>query len=322
VFKWDLGDGRDKEGAFIEPVYNSAGTYIVELTVSRATSLRGLFQTQDPNSDSFRRQITVKEPPPEPEPEPVRRADLRVSKTDDPDPYNPFAAVRTLTYTILVENLGPARATGVRLVDDFPSQMRVVDDGGCSLTGPYQLTCNLGTISRGGSRTVRIVIEPEVEAELPSTLANTARVSANQSDPNPENNSATETTTLSFPVLRTAPRVLAVSFNSFLDVAPLDGAVKGQVLLNGAQVNATNNASPFPHRLKGKAGRNTIEARLTSAMEGKGFWRFDFAAAEFLVAGSIQAEVGQVMTRDAHSIVFHLSGTPNERIRFSFELEP
>ncbi|HXS45851.1 MAG TPA: DUF11 domain-containing protein, partial [Solirubrobacterales bacterium] len=48
---------------------------------------------------------------------PSGSSDLRITKTDNPDPVNVGS---TLTYTILVQNLGPDTATGVTVTDQLP----------------------------------------------------------------------------------------------------------------------------------------------------------------------------------------------------------
>src|SRR5450756_3100725 len=48
------------------------------------------------------------------------QADLRVTKTDGPDPV---LAGNTLTYTITVDNLGPSDALGVSLSDVLPTEL-------------------------------------------------------------------------------------------------------------------------------------------------------------------------------------------------------
>jgi hypothetical protein len=109
---------------------------------------------------------------------------------------------------------------------------------------------------------------------------------------------------------------------SYLGVRPFDGRVGGRVMINGSQTVPTNNASPSRHRFQGKLGKNTVEAAITSSMEGEGFWRFDFREVQGYVAGSLNAEMGQVISIDGQTVVFRLSGAPNERIRFSFKLVP
>jgi hypothetical protein len=104
-------------------------------------------------------------------------------------------------------------------------------------------------------------------------------------------------------------------FRSFLEVEPLDGAVRGRILVNGVSAETVTNSGPFVHRLAGAPGENTVEA---SVEEGgrSGFWRFDLASDG--VPGSLRVEQGQVVFLDGQSVVFKLSG--GEPVRFTFRI--
>ena len=70
-------------------------------------------------------------------------ADLVIGKQDSPDPVIPGT---TLTYTISVDNLGPATATGVVVVDPLPSGITVSAlPAGCSAAG-QTVTCQFADI--------------------------------------------------------------------------------------------------------------------------------------------------------------------------------
>jgi len=124
-------------------------------------------------------------------------ADLALSIADSPDPV---LERDQLTYTVTVDNLGPGAAPNTRLVDTLPegpsfvsataSQGNCVRDINSNSNGV--LTCELGTIAAGGHATVTIVVEPRREG----TITNTATVNAGTPDPNTDNNSDTETTTV------------------------------------------------------------------------------------------------------------------------------
>jgi uncharacterized repeat protein (TIGR01451 family) len=119
-------------------------------------------------------------------------ADLSITKADAPDPV---IEGRDLTYTLTVRNSGPATATGVTVTDDLPGELAArsssASQGTCS--GTTTVTCSLGDMASGASATVTIVIRPG----SPGTITNTARVSGNQPDPQPANNSATQQTQVS-----------------------------------------------------------------------------------------------------------------------------
>jgi uncharacterized repeat protein (TIGR01451 family) len=118
-------------------------------------------------------------------------ADLSVTKSDDPDPV---AVDQPLTYTIDVANDGPAPANEVRLTDTLPSDVTVTSitpsQGSCSIDGST-VTCTLGSIGRGGTARITIVVDP---GSTPRSLTNTARVSSELRDPDESDNSATEMT--------------------------------------------------------------------------------------------------------------------------------
>jgi uncharacterized repeat protein (TIGR01451 family) len=122
-------------------------------------------------------------------------ADLALTLSDSPDP----AAVRgDLTYTASVANGGPATATGTTLVADLPADATFVSATGatCTRGGKSKtngtLTCDLGTIGAGASRSVTILVRPT----RAGTLMLSARVLADQPDPARANNAATEATTV------------------------------------------------------------------------------------------------------------------------------
>jgi uncharacterized repeat protein (TIGR01451 family) len=117
------------------------------------------------------------------------QADLSLTKSAP-------AKVRTgqrLTYTIVVKDLGPDAATGVTVTDLLPSGVTLVSatlrEGSCNQSGGT-VTCDLGSLATGKKATVKIL----VTSTSVGTITNTAAVSANESDPNGENNTDDATT--------------------------------------------------------------------------------------------------------------------------------
>jgi len=123
---------------------------------------------------------------------PQKRADVAITKSDSPDPVTSGGV---LTYNLNVTNNGPDQATSVSVTDSLPAGVTLLtttsSQGTCTGT-----TCNLGTLANGGS--VFVSIDVRVDAAS-GTLNNTASVSANETDPNTGNNSATIDTTIALP---------------------------------------------------------------------------------------------------------------------------
>lgn len=124
-------------------------------------------------------------------------ADLSISHTASP---NPATATVTLTYSMNIFNNGPAIvATGVMVTDTLPAGLTLVSAtftprGGVATPcmGTTTITCNIGNLTLGGGAAVVIMVTPQG----PGELSNTATVRANESDPDPSNNTATAVTTV------------------------------------------------------------------------------------------------------------------------------
>jgi uncharacterized repeat protein (TIGR01451 family) len=118
-------------------------------------------------------------------------ADLAVSGSAAP---SPVTVGGQLTYTIQVANAGPDGAGGVTLADTLPAGVTLVSahasQGSCA--GNPAVVCSLGTLASGGTATVTLVVTPTVAG----TLIDTATVASGVLDPNPANNSAVFTTTV------------------------------------------------------------------------------------------------------------------------------
>jgi uncharacterized repeat protein (TIGR01451 family) len=121
-----------------------------------------------------------------------RQANLKITKLDDPDPVR---IGQTLFYKLRVENLGPSRATAVTVRDRLPNQLLLVSAktsrGSCSASGAT-VTCRLGDMPAVVG-TQQVVIAAKVQG-APRTIANTATVASITDDPQPANNTDTEST--------------------------------------------------------------------------------------------------------------------------------
>jgi len=120
-------------------------------------------------------------------------SDLAIVKTSSP---NPVEVNTALTYTLTVTNGGPDDATNVIVTDVLPASFTIgtitPSQGACSPLVGTTLTCNLGTIANGGNATVTIEATPTQTG----IISNTAVVSGDQPDPDPTDNSSTESTTV------------------------------------------------------------------------------------------------------------------------------
>ncbi len=125
-------------------------------------------------------------------------ADVAISKSDSPDPV---IAGNQLYYTITVTNHGPDDAVNVKVVDTLPAEVSFVTDdlSACTEAPTGTLTCDLGDIPNGQSRTVVIKVAVDPSAVVnhggPFGMTNTATVSTSGSiDPNQSNNTAQAST--------------------------------------------------------------------------------------------------------------------------------
>jgi len=103
-------------------------------------------------------------------------------------PQSGLAGVEVgFTYTIT--NNGPSTATGVTLTDTLPAGLTFVRAGGTTCTGAPALTCSVLNITSGTFQAITLVVKPSAAGNF----TNTANVSANESDPQPANNTAVNT---------------------------------------------------------------------------------------------------------------------------------
>jgi uncharacterized repeat protein (TIGR01451 family) len=127
--------------------------------------------------------------------------DLYVTKDDLPDPVQLNGR---LTYTIVVGNNGPDAATQVTLADPLPAGTTFVSvattQGSC--TGGAMINCNLGTIAKGQTVTITLV----VTANQAGVLTNTVTVVGKEPESNPANNRDTEETRVVAPAVPRAPK--------------------------------------------------------------------------------------------------------------------
>lgn len=161
--------------------------------------------------------------------------DLAVTKIHAPEPATVCAPI---TFTITVANNGPAPATGVVLLDQLPSAFEVLSvcasqgqcrpphgcpgnahdncDGGCV----REIVCRLGTLAAGASASVDLCVRPC----RAGTFTNTAIVTANEDEQNPDNNQAVDTVTVLTPGEQTDRLTAAVNDLAAAGQIPADAA--------------------------------------------------------------------------------------------------
>jgi len=128
---------------------------------------------------------------------PTSGADLSISGSATP-PYNPVEAAGVgvnLTFAADGLNQGPQDATSVTFTDTLPNSVNFVSatasQGSCAHSNGV-VSCNIGGLASATDFRVSIVVIPMgVE-----TISNSMDVTANEPDPVPANNAATQTTTV------------------------------------------------------------------------------------------------------------------------------
>lgn len=127
------------------------------------------------------------------------QADLVLAKSVTPDPA--YSGGPSFTYSLDLSNNGPDAATGITVTDALPDGLTfesvTIGTGSCSETGGV-VTCGIASLASGASTSIAIVVVPDVVAE-PTTVVNTATVTAEEEDPVPGNNASTATSTVDPP---------------------------------------------------------------------------------------------------------------------------
>ncbi len=127
------------------------------------------------------------------------QADLAITKTDGVTAVTPGGPV---TYTIVASNSGPSNAPGSTVADTFPAALTGVTwtcvgagGGTCTAAGAGNIS-DTANLPAGGS--VTYTVNATLSGSATGSLSNTATVAADAgvTDPNPANNSATDTDTI------------------------------------------------------------------------------------------------------------------------------
>jgi uncharacterized repeat protein (TIGR01451 family) len=119
----------------------------------------------------------------------LTRADLQLTKTATADIYAPSAR---MTFILTVKNKGPSAAQDVVVTDSLPpvtTATYVSDSGGCQLAGTT-LTCAVGTLENGESKSINVYMLPKGKK---GSVTNSATVSSITTDLIESNNTSSKT---------------------------------------------------------------------------------------------------------------------------------
>lgn len=159
-------------------------------------------------------------------------ADIGVTKMADSTSVSPDA---TINYTVVVSNAGPNTATGVRVIDNVPSQLSnpqySIDNG--TTWRNWTSTYSIGDLANGDS--VTILYRGTVKSTAVGNIDNTVIVTATTTDPNPNNNTATVVT----PINRAAADISVAKTTTSTSLAPGDQITYSIVVANAGPSNAT-----------------------------------------------------------------------------------
>lgn len=173
-------------------------------------------------------------------------ADLQITK--EQITQFPLAG-QPIEYRLTVKNNGPRPATGVTARDTLPAAITggsgQVDAGSACAANGQNLSCAIGDLAVGATRTVTVKGTVAANTAPGSTLTNTATVSGNELDLVPGNNSSSVSTTLLKPsvtVTKTAGTIQDTNKSGSLnagDTIPYSFVVKntGDTALTGVKVN-------------------------------------------------------------------------------------
>jgi len=101
-----------------------------------------------------------------------------------------------VTYSINVVNNGPSKAVNVVVTDNLPELKAAIyqsDTGGCVLSTPTTLKCNMGDMAVGQSKTFFIYVLVKGSR---GAVSNTASVASATTDPAGANDSSTRVVTI------------------------------------------------------------------------------------------------------------------------------
>jgi uncharacterized repeat protein (TIGR01451 family) len=163
------------------------------------------------------------------------KADLQLTKTATQGSESDL-----VTYTLVAANNGPDPAPGVAVSDALPAGAQVVSSSGpsgpCAASGG-SLSCPAGTLSNGASATITIIARLKAGTQTntatvsSAALAQAAAKTSGAGDPNPANNTASATVTVSAPTVFSVSAVpstwrLGSLLPAFSRLAPVGTTIK------------------------------------------------------------------------------------------------
>jgi uncharacterized repeat protein (TIGR01451 family) len=179
----------------------------------------------------------------------TKSADLAITKTDGVTTVTPGGST---TYTITASNPGPSNATGATIADTFPASLTcsttcVGAGGGTCTAGPIAGNIN-DTVNLPSGGSVTYTTSCTISGLATGTLSNTATVTApaGVTDPNPGNNSATDSDTI------TPSADLAITKTDGVTTATAGGSVTYTITASNAGPSAaaaSTVADTFPASL-------------------------------------------------------------------------
>jgi uncharacterized repeat protein (TIGR01451 family) len=191
-------------------------------------------------------------------------ADLSITNSDG---VATATAGTTSTYTIVVANAGPSAVTGAQVVDTFPAECSAPTwtcaasgGGSCPATGSGAIAATVDLPS-GASATFTATCPIGASVAAGTVVTNTATVAApaGASDPNPANDSATDTTTVT-----AAPGAALSGTKTVSGDFGAGGVVTYTIVLSnaGAGAQADNPGDEFTDALP--AGLHLVSASASS----------------------------------------------------------
>jgi len=207
---------------------NGSGFYKINLTTGAKTLISGTLASGN-NDGANCPNAAIQFP-----------ADLSITKTDGSPVYIPGSPI---TYTIVVSNAGPFGATNVTVGDSLPVGISSATwtctgagGGTCTASGTGGIADGSVNLPVGASVTYSLTMQ--VPANFTGTLANTATVTPgpDNTDPNPANNSATDSNSPAVVVIPMPTPLMPVPVNSpwaLLMAALLSALVAGAAMRRG-----------------------------------------------------------------------------------------